>query len=137
MAKKIRLIEHYRKHAPLALSVIVPAVAAGVYLDLFSYPILGSFYRPELIYEFGLLLYFSLVIVIFQRRKLLGAALTSLALLSFYSLVFGKYLILHEPVSLFDLRLLDELSLYTPLQLSSGDHGCWWAVLLSLHQKLM
>ena len=112
--KKTRLIECYRKHAPFVLSIVGPALAAAVYLDLFSYHILGSFYRPELILEFGLLLYFSLVVATFQRRKRVGAVLTSLASLSFYTVVFGKYLILHEPVSLFDLRLLDELLYILP-----------------------
>jgi phosphoglycerol transferase MdoB-like AlkP superfamily enzyme len=112
--KTIRLGQWCHRHASLVLAGLGPALGASVYFDLFSYPIIGSFYRPELIFEFGIVLYFSLIMAIFQRRKLVGAFLTSLAFLSFYTIVFGKYLILHEPVSLFDLRLLDELIFVIP-----------------------
>ena len=37
-------------------------------LDWVSYSIFGEFYRPELIFEFGILLYFAFIISIFQRR---------------------------------------------------------------------
>jgi len=41
---------------------------SAIYLDGFSYSIFGEFYRPELIFEFGILLYFAFIISIFQRR---------------------------------------------------------------------
>jgi len=112
--KTTRLGQWCRRHASFILSVLAPALGAASYLDLFSYPTIGSFYRPELIFELGILVYFALIMSIFQRRKLVGAVLTSVALLCFYTIVFGKYLILHEPVSLFDLRLLDELIFVLP-----------------------
>jgi len=112
--KTTRLGQWYRRHASFILAVVGPALGAAAYLNLFSYPTSGSFYRPELIFEFGILLYFALIMSIFQRWKLMGMVLTSVALLCFYTIVFGKYLILDEPVSLFDLRLLDELIFVLP-----------------------
>jgi hypothetical protein len=68
------------RQASFVLSVFAPAVGAAIYLNCFSYPIMETFYRPELIFEFGILLYFAFIISAFQRSKLMGALLTSVAL---------------------------------------------------------
>ena len=69
-----------RRHGAFVLSVFAPALGGAAYLDWFSYSIMGTFYRPEFVFEFGILLYFALIISTFQRSKLMGALLTSVAL---------------------------------------------------------
>jgi hypothetical protein len=87
--------------------------SAVVYLSLFSYYVSGRLYRPPVV-EFGLLVYLSFLIGTVQRRKQVGAALAGLVFLSFYTMSFGKYLILHEPLTLFDVRSVDELLYLLP-----------------------
>ena len=74
------LNQGHRRHAAFVLSVFAPALGAAAYLDWFSYSIIGTSYRPELVFEFGIVLYFALIISTFQRSKLMGALLTSVAL---------------------------------------------------------
>jgi len=103
------LSQYLHKRAPFVFSVAGPALLAAVYLYLFGSYISRRLYRSDLIFEFGLLIYFSLVMIMFQRRKLVGAGLTSVALLSLYTAFFGKYIILHAPLTFFDVLALDEL----------------------------
>ncbi len=114
--------ECLRKELPLVLLVVGPAFAAVVYLSLFRYYVSGRLYRPP-VFEFGLLVYLSFLITTVQRRKQIGVALTGLAFLSLYTMSFGKYLILHEPFTLFDVRSLDELLYLLPTWFLVGTAG--------------
>lgn len=80
--------------------------------------LLGHVFRPGLVIELGLVAYLATLFVSLQRRRTLAILLFSAASVSLYALTVAKVLVLHEPISLFDLATIDEALFVLPRPLA-------------------
>ncbi len=74
---------------------------------------------PGLVVELCLVAYLATLFVALQRHRTLAILLFSAASASLYALTVAKALILHEPISLFDLATIDEALFVLPRPLAA------------------
>lgn len=87
----------------------LPAIAGLFFLLVVSRFVFGHAFRPGLYAEALLVLYASVLLMQFQRRKPRAALFNTLLLLAFYATYLVKFLVLGEGISASDLAGLDEL----------------------------
>ena len=79
---------------------------------------LGNVFHPGFLVELCLVAYLATLFVALQRRRTLAIFLFSAASVSLYALTVAKILVLHEPISLFDLATVDEALFVLPRPLA-------------------
>lgn len=92
-----------------AVCVALPAIASLIFLLAVSLLVYGHLVRPGLYVEALVVLYLSSVLLLFQRRRIRGAVINTLLLLTLYGACLGKYLVLGEALALSDFAGIGEL----------------------------